>query len=111
MQYRRAVEVIGYNKLKIKVLGKKVWIITIGLGILGWIEWKWFALPIATIAAWAMGNIYALYITKRLEKLTGLNIHEQIVAYNESLAAERHPITRDPHKYLEYIRSIPDEEP
>jgi len=110
MQRRKAVEVIGFYKMKAKALGLMLWPVTIGLGIYGWIKWKWYALPLAVIAVWILSNLYALYTAKRLERITGLGIHGQIVAYHESIAGRGHPLARDYKAYWAYSKSIPDEE-
>jgi len=64
---------------------------------------------LALIAGGIFGSLYSFIETKRIERITGLNIHEQGLAFRESLAASLDPITRDSDAYRAYIDSIPDE--
>ncbi len=74
------------------------------------IFWKWYALIIALVAGLIFGYVFSILQSKHIEKITGLNIHEQQLAYGESLIAQHDPITKNPTAYREYIDSIPDED-
>jgi hypothetical protein len=108
MNRQKAAEIVGYRRQRAKTIGCFFWIIMPVLGIGGWIYWKWYAFPIVLVAGYIFGSIYSLIEVKRTEKLTGLNIHEQEIACSESLIAAKHPLTRDPTKYKEYIDSLDD---
>jgi len=110
MDRRKQAELVGYSRHRSKTIGCMIWPAMIVVGIGGWIFWKWYALPITLIGAFAFGFIYSAMETKRIERMTGLDIHEQEAAYRKSLAAEMHPITRDPEKYKEYIESMDEDE-
>lgn len=87
-----------------------IWVIMLVIGIIGVIFWKWYALVLGLITGFIFGNAFSYLESKRIERVTGLNIHEQGIAYSESLSAKLDPIARDPAAYREYIDSIPDEE-
>lgn len=112
MDRRKAAEIVGYSRRRGKAIGCMIWPAMIVVGIGGTIYWKWYALPIALLAGFAFGSIYSVMETKRIERITGLNIHDQERAYRESLAAALDPVTSDPKKYKEYIESMeePEEE-
>lgn len=110
MQRKKAVEIVGYSRRRAKTIGCMIWPIMLVIGIIGAIFWKWYALVLALIAGFIFGSAFSYLQSKRIERITGLNIHEQEIAYSESLAAKLDPITRDPAVYREYIDSISDEE-
>ena len=47
---------------------------------------------------------------KRIQRITGLTIHEQEMAFRESAEASLDPITRNPEQYRSYIDSLPDDD-
>jgi len=109
MQRKKAVEIVGYRRRRGKTIGYMIWMIMLVIGIIGVIFWKWYTLILTLIAGFIFGSIFSYLESKRIERITGLNIHEQHLAYSESLAAKLDPITRDPAAYRKYIDSIPDE--
>jgi hypothetical protein len=110
MQRKKAVEIVGYSRMRAKAIGIMIWAVLLPVGVMGWILWKWYFLPIAILIGFVIGSIYSIFETKRIERLTGLNVNEQEKAYADSLVAKLDPITKNPKKYREYIDSIPDEE-
>ena len=110
MQRKKAVEIIGYSRQRAKTNGYMILVAVILLGIIGMIFWKWYALIIALVAALIFGFVFSILQSKHIERITGLNIHEQQLAFNESLLARRDPITKNPTVYREYIDSIPDKD-
>lgn len=108
MQRKKAVELIGYSRMRAKTIGYIIWVIILIVGVLGWILWKWYSLPLAIILGLIFGSLYSIFEAKRVERITGLNIHEQERAYGESMVAKLHPISKNPDKYREYIESLPD---
>ena len=109
MQRKKAVEIVGYSRRRAKAIGYMMWLAMIILGIIGVIFWKWYAVLIVLITGLIFGYIFSILQSKHIEKITGLDIHEQILAYSESLGAKNNPITKNPAAYKEYIDSIPDE--
>ena len=77
-------------------------------GIIFWIIWAWYFFPLAIFCAYVLGSLYSIFESKRLKRITGLDFEEQQIAFSESLLAQRHPLTQDREKYLEYINSLPD---
>jgi len=108
MDRQKAAEIVGYSRRRAKAIGCMIWIAMIVIGIAGTIYWKWYAAPIALLAAFAFGSLYSIIETKRIERITGMKIYEQEEAYRESMAAGMDPITRDPKGYKEYIDSMDD---
>ncbi|MEE9465269.1 MAG: hypothetical protein V3W14_06850 [Candidatus Neomarinimicrobiota bacterium] len=110
MQRQKAAEIIGYSRRRAKAIGCMIWPITLIIGFAGWYLWKWYALPISLVVAALFGSIYSIIEVRRLQKITGLHIHEQEMAFRESAAASLDPITRDPEQYRSHINSLPDDE-
>ena len=110
MQRTKAVEIIGYSRQRLKAIGCMIWTVMLVTGIIGMIFWKWYSLILVFIAGYVSASVYSHLQSKRIERITGLNIYEQEIAYRESLVALSHPITKHPDDYKEYIDSIPDEE-
>lgn len=96
--------------MKTKALGCMLWPLTIGLGIFGWIKWKWYALPLTLFLAWILGNVYSFYLAHRVKKLTGMSTNAQIVAYYESLATRNNTPAQGNKAYWEYDEPSKDEE-
>ncbi|HOW85044.1 MAG TPA: hypothetical protein P5119_06770 [Candidatus Aminicenantes bacterium] len=110
MQYKKAVEVIGFNKLRVRAIGFMSFPVFLGIGIIGSIKWKWYALPLAMFTGWLLGNVFSFFMIKRMKKITGLDLNSQIIAYHESLACRQHPIAKDYRAYRSLIESMADEE-
>jgi hypothetical protein len=109
VQRKKAVEIVGYSRQRAKTIGYMLWIAIVLFGIIGTIFWEWYALIIAPIVGLIFGYVFSILQSKHIEKITGLSIHEQRLAYDESLMAQRDPITKNPTEYRKYIDSIPDE--
>jgi hypothetical protein len=108
MRMEKAIEIVGYYKRRAKINGCLIWIIILMLGAIGTLLWNWYVLPIAICIAFIGGTTYSIFESKRIERITGLNIHEQAIAYKESCAAKLNPIAKDLKKYWSYIKSMPD---
>jgi len=107
---QKAAEIIGYSRRRAKTIGCMIWPIMLIIGSAGWYLWKWYILLISLVFAVLFGSIYSMIEVKRIQRITGLNIHEQEVAFKESAAASLDPITRDPKQYRSYIDSLPDDD-
>lgn len=109
MQRQKAAEIIGYSRRRARAIGFMIWPIMLVIGFAGWYLWKWYALPISLVGAALFGSFYSMFETKRLQRITGLTIHEQAVAFRECAAASLEPTTRTPEQYRSYIDSLPDD--
>ena len=92
MQRKKAVEIVGYNRQRAKAIGYMLWAAMILFGIIGMIFWKWYSLIIALVGGLIFSSAFSILQSKHIEKITGLNIHEQQIAYGESLIAQHDPI-------------------
>ena len=110
MHRQKVAEIIGYSRRRAKAIGCMIWPIMLIIGFAGWYLWKWYALPISLVVATLFGSLYSIIEVKQIQKITGLDIHEQETAFRESAAASLDPITRDPEQYRSYIDSLPDDE-
>ena len=108
MHRQKAAEIIGYSRRRAKAIGCMIWPIMLVIGFAGWYLWKWYALPISLVFAVLFGSIYSGIEVRRIQRITGLNIHEQEIAFRESAAASHDPITHDPEQYRSYIDSLTD---
>lgn len=108
MQREKAIEIVGYQRMKAKSIGNIIWIILIILAIAIGFIYGWIFIIIPIILGFAFGSVYSVFKTKQIERLTGLNIHEQEIAYSESMVAKSNPISSDPDRYKKYIDSLPD---
>ena len=109
MHRQKAAEFIGYSRRRGKAIGCMIWPIMLVIGFAGWYLWKWYTLPISLVVAALFGSLYSMIEVKRIQRITGLNIHEQEMAFRESAAASLDPVTRDPEQYRSYIDSLPDD--
>lgn len=94
--------------MRAKAIGIMIWPIIIIIGTVGWLIWNWYVAVLALIAGIIFGYMYSIIESKRIERITGLNIREQEEAFKYSLAAKNDPIARNPRVYRQYIDSIPD---
>lgn len=94
--------------MRAKSIGYILWFLILIVGVIGLIFWKWYSIILAIVFGLVFGTLSSFIESKRIQRITGLNIHEQERAYGESLVAKLHPMTRTPDKYREYIDSLPD---
>ena len=110
MQRKKAVEIIGYRRMRAKANGNILWVIIIVIGIIGWVKGSWYYFGGAIFFGFVFGILYSSIESWRIQKLTGISKYDMEEAYAESLVAKLDPITKNPETYLQYIDSIPDEE-
>lgn len=108
MNRKKAAEIVGYSRRKVKAIGCMVIPIMFLAGIFGWIIWKWYFFPLSIFLGIAFGSVFSILESKRIERITGFNIQQQQILYSESLAARLDPITQDLTQYKKYIDSLPD---
>lgn len=77
MNEKEALGIIMLARHRAKVFGYLIWFSIILVGILGTIYWKWYAFIIAICVMLPVSAIYSVQMTKKVQRLTGLAIHEQ----------------------------------
>lgn len=58
-------------------IGKILWVCILIIGILGWVFWKWYSILIAFLLAVVGSSVYSYLISKKIQRISGLDIHEQ----------------------------------
>lgn len=54
------------------------------VGVLGWIVWEWYALPLAFLASIVLGAVYSARKAGQVRRQTGLTIDEQMEIHRRS---------------------------
>lgn len=77
-------EMVTYGRDRARAVGYMLWFLILVFGIGGWIFWKWYAFPLALAAGFIFGSIYSTIQAKKVQRATGLNIHDQERLYEET---------------------------
>jgi|GEM_PF-4394924 len=77
---RKAAYIIAERE-KAKQMGCTFNVVALVFGIIGWVVWEWYALPLVVVASIILGSIYSARKSVEIRKATGLTIDEQMEMY------------------------------
>jgi hypothetical protein len=86
MDDRNPIRMVRNETFRAKGLGCVLTPVVILIGIVGWILWKWYALPIAFGVFFILGSVYSVCVSRKIKRHTGLDGHAQ--DYCEKLGRE-----------------------
>jgi len=64
-------DVISHEQNKARGLGYLLWPVVVLVGVIGWVLWKWYALPLAAAFFVLVSTAYSVLAHRRLRRVTG----------------------------------------